>query len=239
MDGNPQPLPEFNGAIIAAANELIAGDAFKAALQKEIEQSMSAAITAAFSWGKTQKLLKEKVDEACAAELDKVSMPHLMHFLGEVIEREVIGHFESVAEVTLKERLKATLKPAPDTITVPKIIDMILDPIREGHKECPCDWDESQEPEIEWERKDYGRIIWHNLRITFNAEHKYGKATVIDLSFTDGQIGIDPRRHNADNYDWHRTLMELFQMYAQGTKVTDQETFDPDWHTFSVAPYTD
>jgi hypothetical protein len=227
-------------AIINATEELMKSDKFKSDLQTTLENSLKKQIESSLQWGKASDLLKEKIEEGLLNSLENVSVPKMFTYIQRIVKDTTNKYYKDIAEVHLVKEIEQALAPAPKEITIQGLLDLLLERTKNQYKECPCDYDENQRPEIEYKTdKDfYTLILWLTGKTTqsYLSSIRRDNHFDIEIRIYKDKIFVNPFKLSDGNMLWDE-IREVFMMYAQGTKILDAETFDPDEAELDVAPY--
>lgn len=120
-------MDQLKQAVAAAFDNVVASGAIETAIEKQLANTITRAIEEQFSsYGDFSKAIKAKVSALVDVDLAAIDLPSYRDLVGKIIQKRVGAVMAEQFTTQLDKDMCALLSPAPETITLEKLIEQFV-----------------------------------------------------------------------------------------------------------------
>lgn len=227
---------DFRTAVIESLDRLIASGAIEKAIEATLAKTIATVLEHELrSYSDFGKQIEEAVKQSLAIRGD-LDLPAYNDTLLQILRRQVETQTNAVLEQQVVSRMKELLTPAPESITLTKLVEAFMEQVKDHTDSgCVCYGEGEYGVSVDVTQDGY----FGHIRL---ADEPDAKKWDIDIGFSNREQTIYSLRLGAETegrifagpfYNFERLL---FQMKAAGTKIVidcdpaDLETtFEPEY----------
>lgn len=214
--------------------EYLESEKFSETLENAMEKAVNSTVESLFSYGKLRDQIKESFEEKLVLNVKQLDFTAINEIVTQMVKQKTVAAFSEPLREKLSKQLDDMFQPAPKTIKIQGIIDILREEVREDV--CGCvDYTQCMTVEVKkCEYRGWDVKIWAEERFTksyYSSEKMTENKPNLSLYVReDGTMAVI---HNLDISKGLATGIfgfdaKMFMMYCAGTVITDIEDCDVD-----------